>query len=240
MAKLFVVSDIHGFYDEMMKALDEAGFDPSNEEHFLISLGDNFDRGPKNKKVMDYLMSLERKILVQGNHESLMKDLCRRRYPYQYDVSNGTYGAVCELGVYGYTDFAGACDLAMKAVRPLFDSMVDYFETENYIFVHSFIPLNLNDATFDPNWREASYIAWDENARWGNPFLLADQGLLPEKTLVFGHFHTSWPRAYFDDQPEWGEDADFSPYYGDGYIGIDACCAYSGQINCIVLEDNFL
>ena len=37
MPKLFVVSDIHGFYDEMMNALDEAGFDPSNEEHWLIS-----------------------------------------------------------------------------------------------------------------------------------------------------------------------------------------------------------
>ena len=111
---------------------------------------------------------------------------------------------------------------------------------ENYIFVHSFIPLNLDDATFDPNWREAPYIAWDENARWGNPFLLSEQGLLPDKTLVFGHWHTSWARSYFDDLPEWGEGADFSPYYGDGYIGIDACCAYSGKINVLVLEDNFL
>ena len=27
MAKLFVVSDVHGYYDEMKKALDKAGFD---------------------------------------------------------------------------------------------------------------------------------------------------------------------------------------------------------------------
>ena len=27
MPKLFVVSDIHGYYDEMKKTLDEAGFD---------------------------------------------------------------------------------------------------------------------------------------------------------------------------------------------------------------------
>ena len=47
-------------------------------------------------------------------------------------------------------------------------------------------------------------------------------------------------RSYFDDLPEWGEGADFSPYYGDRYIGIDACCAYSGKINVLVLEDNFL
>ena len=95
--RFVVISDVHGFYDEMITALNEVNFNP--ETDFLISLGDNFDRGPKNKKVMDYLMALERKVLVRGNHEDLFEDLCHRRYPYQYDVSNGTYDAVCELGV---------------------------------------------------------------------------------------------------------------------------------------------
>lgn len=250
MAKLFVISDVHGFYDEMIKALDEAGFDPGNKDHWLISCGDHFDRGPKNKKVMDYLMGLERKVLIRGNHEDLFEDLCRRRYPYQYDASNGTYDAVCELGVYGYTDFIGACDLAMQTVRPFFDSMVDYFETENYIFVHSWIAIKNNDGLpfhytrnrdfeFDSDWRNADALAW-QDAKWGNPFDMAEKGLLPSKTVVFGHWHTSWARHHFDGKPEWGEDADFTPYYGDGYIGIDACCAYSGKVNCLVLEDNFL
>lgn len=45
MAKLFCISDVHGFYNEMREALDNAGFDPNNEEHWLISLGDIWDRG---------------------------------------------------------------------------------------------------------------------------------------------------------------------------------------------------
>lgn len=32
-------------------------------------------------------------------------------------------------------------------------------------------------------------------------------------------------------------DADFSSYYGKGVIALDACTAYSGQVNCIILED---
>ena len=37
MPKFFVFSDVHGFYDEFVKALDEAGYDKNNPEHWLIS-----------------------------------------------------------------------------------------------------------------------------------------------------------------------------------------------------------
>jgi hypothetical protein len=36
---------------------------------------------------------------------------------------------------------------------------------------------------------------------------------------------------------ERGAGADFSPYYGEGIIAIDASTANSGKVNCIVLED---
>ena len=251
MAKLFVVSDIHGFYDELIEALDKVGFDPSNEDHWLISCGDHFDRGPKNKKVMDYLMSLERKVLIRGNHEDLFEDLCHRRYSYQYDVTNGTYGAVCELGVYGYTDFIGACDLAMQTVRPFLDSMVDYFETENYIFVHSWIAIKNKDGLplkytrnrdfeFDPDWRNADALAW-QDAKWGSPLDMAMKGLTPDKCVVAGHWHASKGWAMEKGISEFGEDAIFEPYYyEDKLIMIDGCTAHTGKVNVLVLEDNFL
>lgn len=238
MTKLFCFSDCHGFADELKQALDESGFDPNNKEHYLIGLGDYIDRGRQPQKVIDYLMSLERKVLIKGNHTSLLLDCIQRGYPYNYDWSNGTAQTIIDLAPEAQT-FNEACEIAYSRVKDFVYSMVDYCETENYIFTHSFIPLNSDDASFDPNWRSAPYDTW-ENARWGNPFLIADQGLLPDKTLVFGHFHTSWARSYFDGQPEWGDQADFSIYYGDGYIGLDACAAYSGKVNVLVLEDNFL
>ena len=33
MKKYFIVADVHGFYDEMIDALNEAGFDKNNENH---------------------------------------------------------------------------------------------------------------------------------------------------------------------------------------------------------------
>ena len=84
------------------------------------------------------------------------------------------------------------------------------------------------------NWREAHHSDWEE-ARWGNPFKLAKRGLLPDKTLVFGHWGT------YEQRPKDYEGEDlFDPIYGDGYIGIDATTALSGQVNVVVLEDCLL
>ena len=74
--KMFVVSDVHGFYDEMKLALDDAGFDRNNPDHFFISLGDLLDRGPQAAKCLEFVMGLnpERRVLIRGNHEDLMEE----------------------------------------------------------------------------------------------------------------------------------------------------------------------
>ena len=249
MPKLFVVSDVHSFYDEMKKALDEAGFDPENEEHWLISCGDALDRGPKTQEVIDYLMGLKRCVLVKGNHDLLIMNCLNRGYPERHDHNNGTFRSVIDLAPKA-DNFYDACMVAHEKVKPFVDRMVNYFETKNYIFVHSWIALKCNDDLpvyytrnrwfeFDPDWRFAHNSAW-ERAMWGNPYELARRRLLPDKTLVFGHYHTSWPRHKYNGEPEFGDGADFSIYYGDGYIALDACCAASGQVNVLVLEDGFL
>lgn len=58
------------------------------------------------------------------------------------------------------------------------------------------------------------------------------------KTIVCGHWHTSYGHSKYEHKgTEFGEDADFSPYYGPGIIAIDACTAFSGKVNCLVIED---
>ena len=51
--KYFVFTDIHGFYSILKKELIKQGFDENNENHMLISLGDNFDRGNENYEMYD-------------------------------------------------------------------------------------------------------------------------------------------------------------------------------------------
>ena len=144
--KLFVFSDCHGFYTELKNALDAAGFEKGNPDHLLIGCGDYFDRGKENGLVMQYLESIPNKVLLRGNHEDLSIDLLNRRFPYGYDYSNGTFETVCELGGADYgNDFETCCKVAELKLRPFIDSTVNYFESERYIFVHSFVPLNCLD-----------------------------------------------------------------------------------------------
>jgi hypothetical protein len=136
MAKLFCVSDIHGFYDEFRLALDNSGFDSENEEHWLIVLGDNFDRGPDPIGVMRYLNGLPRKVLIKGNHELLLQDVCERGYPHSNDYSNGTFDTVCEFGGAGLgRGFEECCIITEQRIKSFIYSMVPYFETKN-MYLH--------------------------------------------------------------------------------------------------------
>ena len=252
MPKLFIVSDIHGFYNQFRKFLDQAGFDETNPDHWLISCGDHFDRGPKNNEVMKYIMNLPRRVIIKGNHELLFDEMCARGYPETHDVSNGTANTIAELGYLGAMDgdWSEACDRAYKRTRPFFKEMVNYFETENYIFVHSWIPTHPAENlgpwylqkpfdSYNPNWREGNNVEW-ESAMWGNPFKKAAEGLnKTDKIIVFGHWHcsTGWAHSKTD---EFGLNSRWDPYYGEGFIAIDRCTAATKQVNVLVLEDNFI
>ena len=249
MPKLFVTSDIHSYYDEFVSALTEAGFDAANEDHCLVVCGDCFDRGPDSAKVWKYLRDLPRKVLVKGNHEQLLLDCCERGWPGSHDISNGTARTIFQLG-HG-DEFDEMCRYTLAKVRPFIGSMVNYLETKNYIFVHSWIPAISKDNLpahytrsrrfeFNPDWRNADQEDWDA-ATWGNPFDMADKGLNQTgKTIVFGHWHCSTGWAKAEGREEFGDDAKFDTYYGDGFIAVDACTAYSGKVNVLVLEDEFI
>ncbi len=244
MPKFFVVSDIHSFYTPLKKALDEKGFNPKNENHWLVVCGDCFDRGHESVEMLRFLMTLERKVIVRGNHDILLEECCMREFFYSYDISNGTVRTINDLGGAGYgRSFDECCQITWNKTARYRELLVNYFETQNYIFVHSWIPVVSQRGVcqgYDESWREATFQRWDD-AMWGNPFKMAEMGMNQTgKTIIFGHWHCSTGWANAEGRSEFGDDAKFDPYYGDGFIAIDACTAHSGQVNVLVLEDDFL
>ena len=99
MKKYFIVADVHSFYDEMMTALNEKGWDSNNPDHIFVSLGDMFDRGPQSCEVMDFLMSIpeDRRIFILGNHELLMEEMIARGGILYHDITNGTVRTATDL-----------------------------------------------------------------------------------------------------------------------------------------------
>lgn len=245
---LFVSSDIHSAYTPWMKALNQAGFNENKYSHKLIVCGDTFDRNDESVEVLNFVMQMAKKdkiILVKGNHDILLEELCMREFPYSYDKSNGTFKTVISLGSFDGYNFDECCRTTWNKTARYRELLVNYFETQNYIFVHSWIPVNSEGKSnpiyyYKEDWRNASGVEW-EKAMWGNPFKLADQELNKTgKTIVFGHWHTSAGHRMLGHCEDEFEYAIWEPCYFKNTIGIDRCVHYTGEVNVLVIEDEFL
>ena len=241
MKTYFCFSDVHSFFDELAGALENKGFDINNPDHILVMCGDMFDRGHDPLGVYNFLRSLprERRILIRGNHEILLKDLVDRGYAEWHDQSNGTYYTLFYLAGTSYdeitdtyyqqayhefTDDTIHQDQLRKEyydkLKSVFktdiikeildwiasDEWVNYWESEHYIFCHSWIPTNqqidwekskwmgeivITAEFYRDDWRNATQDEWND-AMWGCPWRKAKSKLNGTgKTIVCGHWHTS-------------------------------------------------
>lgn len=131
--KWFIVSDVHSFYTELIKALNINGFDINNENHYLVLAGDLFDRGSESVKLFNFVKELgNRFIYVKGNHEDLLFDCVKELQETggcasYHHYTNGTVQTV--------QDFknSGILDEVLDFIK---NKSIDYFEIKDYIICH--------------------------------------------------------------------------------------------------------
>ncbi len=209
------------------------------------------DRGKEAKELQDFILQLmdaDNLILIKGNHEDVYEDLVTvdKGLPYEHHVYNGTYDTALQLTGYEATwaqiqnyDFADAAKRT-PYYEKIIPSMIDYYETAHHIFVHGWIPCIADRRTgfsYYSDWRNVDAFEW-KRARWHNG-MDAVQSCMEEKTILCGHWHSSYGHWNYEHKgSEFGDDVVFSPYYGKGIIALDACTAFSNQINVVVLEDD--
>lgn len=263
--KYFVISDTHAYYDQTMDALQKAGFFEKEESSKLIILGDLLDRGDKAQKMQEFAVNLlkkDRLIFIRGNHEDLMlcmaedfemENIGNIKSGWSYHISNGTFDCALQLtgmsavAALRYPKLFAQKLKATPFCRTLIPAAKNFFETQNYVFVHGWIPV-LSDSKdtafnvyknfyYNENWRTADERDF-ANARWYNGMQFYKDFFVPSKTVVCGHYHASYGHCNIEQRgSEFGKNADFTPFYDKGIIAVDACTAYSGFVNCIVLED---
>jgi len=193
------------------------------------------------------LMDRDEIILIRKNHEDLFVELVTSDggVAYKHHKHNGTYDTALQLTGYDLAmariknyDFADAAK-ETPFYNVIIPAMRDYFETENYVFTHAWIPCireRNGSYSYFSTWRDASDDDW-ANARWYNG-IDAAQTADEDKTVVCGHWHASYGHCKYEGKcSEFGADADFSPYYGPRIIAIDACTSHSKKLNVIVIED---
>lgn len=256
--RYYVTADVHGYFSELKQALAEQGFFQDQAPHKLIVCGDLYDRGTEALQLQAFILELlsrDQVILIRGNHEDLAMDLLhhwhRQSYLQTHHHTNGTIDTLCQLiGVSPWeidtdAENIGRAFLKDPYIQKLIPQMVDYYETDHYIFTHGWIPCTpvstgSHQMRYDPvaDWRNAGEAMWGR-ARWINGMEAAHAGIVePGKTIVCGHWHCSFGHSrYENDGGEFDNNPNFAPYYGKGIIALDACTPVSKKINCIVIED---
>lgn len=257
MKQYFVTSDIHSYYSPLITALEQKRFDLNNPDHILCICGDLLDRGDQTVELWEFIKTLQsqgRLIYIKGNHESLlcdcMDEIRRGRIPDSHHFHNKTVKTICQFCgegewiIYDPTWRDKICEIMQPVLDFINENCVDYAEIGNYILVHGWIPCyegldDFRDAT-EQDWE---YARWENGmAMWKNP-----KSRIDGKTIIVGHWHCSYGWSRIDQKykefPQLTHahfQHSFQPWIKEGIIALDACCAYSGKLNCIVIKDEVL
>ena len=251
--KNFVVSDIHDHYDLLLEALERNGFDMNNEKHRLIVCGDAFYSGPQPGELFVLLRKLaekDRLIFIYGNHDiELLDNLRAGKFtrPANRRCAELIVEHLTRKTAFVDEEIVSECE-RLGFTQFLSDIPVWYYENDNYIFTHGFIPTEKK--AYKPDWRNVAEKEWRTAAARGDAMMLSMRyGISePNKKIVCGHYSAA--RCYLmrnATQADWenkiykdvsGVPAEgFKPFFGDTFIAIDQSVKKTGFMNCIVIEE---
>ena len=73
---LWVVGDIHGYYDSFVKLVSKLNLDDGD---LVISIGDMIDGGPESVGVVDFFIENDQFLAILGNHEQMLLDYWNKK-----------------------------------------------------------------------------------------------------------------------------------------------------------------
>jgi serine/threonine protein phosphatase 1 len=176
--KIYAIGDIHGQVYKLRGLMNKLYI---NDEDLIVFVGDYIDRGEYSFEVIEYLINLNDKyncIFLKGNHEDMFMDFMSGINESLF-VQNGGHKTIENYETNGYdicqyTNYLNR-HLPVKHIS-FFQSLKNYYETEDYIFVHAgLLPedIPLDQQPVDTLlWERYDFINSDFD--WG-------------KKVIFGH-----------------------------------------------------
>ena len=225
----YVISDIHGCYDEYKKLLTKINFSEQDE---LYILGDVIDRGQNPIRLLQDIMHHPNIMLILGNHEFMMYTIMKRM---AVDITHENFdkhltlndlldynlwlqnGGQTTVEQFRKLDKLERMDLLeYLAESPLYE-VIQYHEKQ-YVLVHAGL------GNFDPE-KDLGEYELDE--------LLSERmdyskRYYPDKNtfVITGHTPTIYIPGW--EKPE--------VYQQNGHIAIDCGCAAGGRLAAYCIE----
>jgi serine/threonine protein phosphatase 1 len=203
MGKIFAVGDIHGCTIKLEKLISGIAID--DQDDTVVFLGDYIDRGQDSRGVVEFIINFQKGknnvFCLTGNHEELFMNYLKYGNDINTFYSNGGHSTLLSYS------FPRLIDDIPESHQKYFASLLPYYETESYIFVHAglkpHVPFNRQELN-DMLWIRDEFI--NSSCDFG-------------KTVVFGH--TPFPRPLIDINK----------------IGIDTGAVYGGKLTCVELPE---
>jgi serine/threonine protein phosphatase 1 len=201
--KLFAIGDIHGCFQKLKSLMDQIPFQKDLDT--IVFLGDYIDRGSDSFKVVSYLINLKNQckkaVFLKGNHEDMLDDFIAGTNRNLF-LANG--GEQTLRSYFNRQNLPSSSPIPLEHLD-FFRSLLPYYETEQFIFVHAGLKEGI-----DLQHQHPQDLFWIRNQ-----FLYSDYDF--GKKIVFGH--TPFPE----------------PYISHNKIGIDTGAVYGNKLTCVEL-----
>lgn len=172
---IYVCSDIHAEYDLFIKLLEKINF--SNADTMYIA-GDVIDKGKDSVRLMQFVMSKPNIHTIIGNHEH---DFLKYYWSLMQQTVENFDNVLKKL----QTFFPDGQLLTWDIVDYI-EALPYYLQTEDFVLVHSGVPIDENNYALSPEGIEPERLVYDRRFK--------DLDVLPktEKCIFFGHTPTSY------------------------------------------------
>jgi serine/threonine protein phosphatase 1 len=205
MKRTFAIGDVHGCFDKLEALMGKIPINLYRDQ--LVFIGDYIDRGPYSFEVVDYLVELKKRypgiVFLKGNHEDMLEKYLNGTDRFSYLMNGGQR----TLDGYLHRTRQVSQSAIPQDHLDFYNSLVMYYETEDYIFVHAGlrngIPLEKQSAE-DLLWIREKFIY--SNYDFG-------------KQVVFGHTPLT------------------EPLVEPNKIGIDTGAVYGHFLTCVQLPE---
>ncbi len=208
----YIIGDIHGYLDKLLSLMKVLKGHFQDDDTFIF-LGDYIDRGYNSYEVIEFLISLSKKvncIFLTGNHEVMLKD---------YLAGDDFNGIFLHNG--GRATIESYKRNIKKFQLPythniFFNNLHSFHEGEDFIAVHAGLDPSVekieDQAKWDMIWIRENFF--NSSRRW-------------EKTVIFGHTPTNFlgspGQVYFNNF--------------NNIIGIDSGVMYGNELSCLRWPD---
>ena len=231
----YVVSDIHGCFEEFLRLLKKIKF---SDNDTLYIIGDLIDRGNKSIELIEYVMNKSNIVVLKGNHDELLVKW------YKTNNISAKTNWFMNGGDRTYNSFIKLDEKDQRDIIDYLDSrryyeFVDIDAKDKYLLVHAGFDSEVNENIVDVSKEE---LIWhrgkvNKNKYRGYRLVVGHIPVLRCANNLYDEFQYNGLKKTRDIEKAINNGLKGKIMKLEGIIYIDCGCVFGYNLGCLRLED---